>query len=90
MSRVYRPLPCAGAIGAPCSSCLRLEDAIAADAVRIRPEPYGGRCSDYIAGRRPATPVRVTPAIEPAPLELPPDGSEDLPWWGFDLAGEET
>ena len=65
MSRAYRPIPCLGiALGnlAPCTGCLRLVASIDADQVRIKPEVSGGQCSDFIAGRRPSAPVRVTPA----------------------------
>ena len=65
MSRAYRPVPCLGiALGnrPPCTGCLRLVTSIDADQVRIRPEVSDGKCADFIAGRRPVAPVRVSPA----------------------------
>lgn len=62
MSR-YRPLPCLGialADLAPCAGCMRLVSEIPAGKLQIRPEINGGRCGDFIAGRRPNAPTRVS------------------------------
>lgn len=79
MSR-YRPLPCAG-IGlgdSPvCAGCLRLSPGIGGRVLQIRPDVSGGACSDFITGRRPVSPVRVTamPMLE-LELQAPEGGAE--------------
>jgi len=91
---VYRPVPCLGiALGnlPPCTGCLRLVASIDAGQAWIKPEVSDGKCEDFIAGRRPVAPVRVTAPATPIADQVHPaiDG-EDLPWFGMDFAGEDA